>query len=92
MLLVNSAHKGSGWRQDLVNEDENGLLWGKLDPLPDHIDELANGEILIDTQMRLTIRKRDLCGVRAATHRWYKVLLLVDCGDIGAIGFLADDL
>lgn len=45
MLLVNAAHEGSRGRQNLVDEDEDGLLGRQLDALADHIDELADGEI-----------------------------------------------
>jgi hypothetical protein len=45
VLLVDAAHKGGGGRQDLVDEDENGLLGRQLDALADHVDELAYGEI-----------------------------------------------
>ena len=46
MLLIDSAHEGGGWRQDLVNEDEDSLLWCELDTFPDHVDELPHSEIL----------------------------------------------
>jgi hypothetical protein len=46
VLVVDSAHQGSSGRQDLVNEDEDRLLRSELDPFPDHIYELPNGEIL----------------------------------------------
>lgn len=45
MLLVDTAHQGSCRRQDLIDEDEDGLLWGELDPLPDHVDELSDGQV-----------------------------------------------
>lgn len=45
VFLVDTAHEGSGRRQDLVNEDEDGLLGRQLDSLPDDVDELAYGEI-----------------------------------------------
>lgn len=45
VLLVNAAHEGSRGRQNLVDEDEDGLLGRQLDALADHIDELADGEI-----------------------------------------------
>lgn len=45
VLLVDAAHEGGrGW-QDLIDEDEDRLLRGELDALPDHINELSNGEI-----------------------------------------------
>lgn len=45
MLLVDAAHEGSSWRQDLIDEDEDGLLRGELDALADDVDELADGEV-----------------------------------------------
>lgn len=45
MLLVDAAHEGSRGRQNLVDEDEDGLLGRQLDALSDHVDELADGEI-----------------------------------------------
>ena len=46
MLLVDGAHEGSSWGQDLVHEDEDGLLWCELDPFPDHVHELPHCKIL----------------------------------------------
>jgi hypothetical protein len=45
VLLVDARHQRSGWRQNLIDEDEYGLLWGKLDALADDVDELADSEI-----------------------------------------------
>ncbi len=45
MLLVDAAHQRGGRRQDLVDEDEDGLLRGELDALADDVDELAHGEV-----------------------------------------------
>ena len=45
VLLVDGAHQSSGRWQDLVDEDEDGLLGRQLDALPDDIDELTNGEV-----------------------------------------------
>lgn len=56
MLLVDRAHECRCWRQDLVDEDEDGLLRRKLDTLPNNVDELAHGQILsylISTEPRL---------------------------------------
>ena len=45
VLLVDAAHEcGSRW-QHLINEDEDGLLWGELDAFADNIYELADGEV-----------------------------------------------
>jgi hypothetical protein len=45
VLLVYGAHECSCRRQHFIDEDENGLLRRELNPLADHIDELADGEI-----------------------------------------------
>lgn len=45
MFLVNAAHQRSRRREDLIDEDEDGLLRRKLDALADDVDELANGEV-----------------------------------------------
>ena len=45
MLFVDAAHERCGWREDLVDEDEDGLLGRELYALADDIDELAHGEI-----------------------------------------------
>lgn len=45
VLLVDAAHQRGGRRQDLVHEDEDGLLRRKLDALADNVDELAYGKI-----------------------------------------------
>ena len=45
VLLVNRTHQRSRGRQDLIDEDEDGLLGAQLDPLADHVDELADGEV-----------------------------------------------
>lgn len=46
MLFINSAHKRCRGRKNLVDEDEDGLLWCKLDTLSDDVDELADCQIL----------------------------------------------
>ena len=45
VLLVNATHEGGSGRQNLVDEDKDGLLRRQLDALADHVDELAYGEI-----------------------------------------------
>lgn len=45
VLLVDAAHESSGWRKDLIYEDEDGLLGGQLDALADDVNELAHGEV-----------------------------------------------
>lgn len=45
MFFVDAAHQSRSGRQNLIDEDENGLLRGELDTLADDVDELADGEI-----------------------------------------------
>lgn len=53
VLLVYGGHEGRGRRQYLVDEDEDGLFRRKLNPLADHVDELAHGEICRDEVLLL---------------------------------------
>ena len=59
VLLVDAAHERSGGRQDLIDEDEDGLLRGELDPLADHVHELAHGEVGW-YEVLLLINRRDV--------------------------------
>jgi len=45
VLLVDTAHQRSRRREDLIDEDEDGLLRRKLNALADDVDELADGEV-----------------------------------------------
>ena len=45
MLFVDTAHQGSGGREDLIYEDEDSLLGRELYALANDIDKLAYGEI-----------------------------------------------
>jgi len=45
VFFIYRAHKRSSWWKDFIDEDEDGLLWRKLDALPDHIDELPNSKV-----------------------------------------------
>lgn len=45
MLFIDATHERSCRGQDLVDEDENGLLRRELDALADNVDELADGEV-----------------------------------------------
>lgn len=56
VLFVDAAHERSGGWQDLIDEDEDGLLGGELDALADHVDELAHGEIGWDEVLLLVDR------------------------------------
>lgn len=59
MLFVDAAHeRGGGW-QDLVDEDEDGLLGRQLDALADDVDKLADGEVC-RYQVLLLVDGRDV--------------------------------
>lgn len=45
VLFIDATHKRSCRRQNLVDEDENGLLRWEFDALADNVDKLADGEI-----------------------------------------------
>lgn len=45
MLFIDAAHERSSRGENLVDEDEDGLLRRELYALADHIDELAHGEV-----------------------------------------------
>lgn len=49
MFLINGAHKSGGRRENLIHENEDGLLRRELDSLSDNVDKLPNGQILCRT-------------------------------------------
>ena len=59
MLFVYRAHERSCRRQDLIDEDEDGLLGRQLDALADNVDELADSEVG-GNQVFLLIDGRDV--------------------------------
>ena len=59
VLLVDAAHERRRWGQDLLDEDEDGLLGRQLDALADDIDELAHRQVGRD-QILLLIDCRDV--------------------------------
>jgi len=50
MLLIDGAHKSGGRWEDLIYENEDGLLWRELDSLSNDIDKLPDGQILRNTR------------------------------------------
>lgn len=46
VFLVDRAHHGGSWRQNVVDKDEDGLLGRQLDSLSDHVDKLPDREVL----------------------------------------------
>jgi hypothetical protein len=59
VLLIYRAHEGGSGRQDLVDEDEDGLLRRQLNALADHVDELADGQVGRH-QVLLLVDSRDI--------------------------------
>jgi hypothetical protein len=59
VLLIYRGHERSGRGQDLVDKDEDGLLRRKLNPLADHVDELAHCEVCGD-EVLLLVDGRDV--------------------------------
>jgi hypothetical protein len=59
VLLIYRGHERSGRGQDLVDKDEDGLLRRKLNPLADHVDELAHCEVC-GNQVLLLVDGRDV--------------------------------
>jgi len=59
VLLVDRTHQRRGGRENLIDEDEDGLLGGELDAFADHVDELAHGEVGGD-KILLLVDRRDV--------------------------------
>ena len=53
MLLVDTTHQRCSWRQDFIDEDEDGFFGGKLDALSDNVDELTHSEVCGDEVLLL---------------------------------------
>jgi len=78
VLLVNAAHQGSCRRQDLVDEDEDGLLGGELDAFADYVDELAYCQIG-GYQVLLLVDRRDIRLLDFFANDWDTIgVLLAD--------------
>ena len=45
MLFVDAAHECSSGRQNLIHENEDGLLGGELYAFADNVDELSHCEV-----------------------------------------------
>ena len=59
VLFVDAAHEGGGRWENLIDEDEDGLLWRKLDALADNIHELADCQVCWD-KVLLLVDGRDV--------------------------------
>ncbi len=78
MLLIDATHERSSRWQDLIHEDEDGLLRAELDALADDVDKLADGQVGGD-EVLLLVDGRNV----ALLH------LLADDGD--AVGVFGSD-
>lgn len=76
VFLVNAAHERGGRWQDLINEDEDGLLGGELDALADYVDELADGEVGGD-EVLLLVDGRDVGFLDLLADHWDTVGVLL---------------
>lgn len=59
VLLINATHESCCRREDLIDEDEDSLLGGELDPLADDVDKLTYSQIRRD-KVLLLIDGRDV--------------------------------
>ena len=46
VLLVNRAHQSRSWREGFIDEDKDGFLRCELDALANHVDKLADRQVL----------------------------------------------
>ena len=53
----------TGWGQDVVDKDEDGLLGAELDPFPDDVHELPSGQVSRH-QVLLLVNIRDITSIR----------------------------
>jgi len=53
VLLVDAAHESGSGREDLIDENEDGLLGAELDALANDIDELADSQVCGDEVLLL---------------------------------------
>jgi len=59
MLLVNRTHQRSSRWQNLIHEDEDGLLGAQLDALADYVYELTNSQVG-GNEILLLVDSRDI--------------------------------
>lgn len=45
MFFVDATHQGSSRREDLIHENEDGLLGRELDTLANNVDKLTHSEV-----------------------------------------------
>lgn len=85
VLLVDAAHESSGWRKDLIYEDEDGLLGRQLDAFADDVNELAHGEVR-RYEVLLLIDGSDITLLDLfANNLWRHVLVRDKGGDCGTV-------
>jgi hypothetical protein len=78
VLLVDGAHQRCCRWQNLIDEDEDSLLWGKLDALADDIDELSDREVCWD-QVLLLIDRCDIRLLYLLTDNLDNIVVSKDC-------------
>lgn len=78
MFLINATHESSGWRENLIHEDEDGLLGRELDALTDNVNELADGEVGRH-QVLLFIDRSDIALLDLLANDLYRDGLLARC-------------
>jgi hypothetical protein len=79
VLFVDAAHESSGGREDLIDEDEDGLLRRKLNSLANNVDELAYGEIC-GYEVLLLIDRSDIALLDLLANDLLKHGMSASCG------------
>ena len=74
MLLVDAAHESSSGRQDFIDENEDSLLWGELDPLADDVDKLSNSQVCRD-KILLLVDGRDVALLNLLANNLFEKLV-----------------
>jgi len=83
VLLIDRAHQSRGRWQHLVDEDEDRLLWRKLDPLADDVDELTDRQVRGD-QVFFLIDGSDIRLLDLLADNWNAVgVFLADALGLG---------
>jgi len=60
VIVVNLRDYSRRWREDVSNEHKDGFVRAKLDSLPDHVHELAYGEV-VRHEILLFVDVRHVC-------------------------------
>lgn len=76
MLFVNSTHKCSSWRKNIIHKDENGLFRRQLDSFANHIDKLTYREIRRN-EILFLVNRRDIRFVYLFANYWDSLSVFV---------------